>query len=97
MGIDPRFLKFDRRKEMIWPTAGPENKCSGDPPPFLRNTRNTRPTRAGMLLLEHVPRVFAALAKPVPACRPRRRPFSANSASLSDGNEVLTLPGGEFH
>lgn len=30
-------------------------------PLFLRNTRSTRLTRAGKLLLEHVPRVFAAL------------------------------------
>ncbi|HEY1076899.1 MAG TPA: LysR family transcriptional regulator [Fontimonas sp.] len=60
---------------------------------FVRTTRSTRLTRAGMLLLEHVPRVFAAFQQAREAAQAGANGCEAQlRIALSDGITLSRLP-----
>jgi DNA-binding transcriptional LysR family regulator len=60
---------------------------------FVRNTRNTRLTRAGMSFLEHVPRVFAALQQARDSVQATAAGFNGQlRLALSDGITPSHLP-----
>ena len=60
---------------------------------FARTTRSTRLTRAGMLFLEHVPRVFAALEQARDSVRAAANGFYGQlRIALSDGITPWRLP-----
>lgn len=48
---------------------------------FIRNTRSTRLTRAGLMLMEHAPRVFASLQQARDCVKAAKMAFMDNSAS----------------
>lgn len=60
---------------------------------FVRTTRSTRLTRAGKLLLEHVPRIFTALQQARDSVRAGANGFHAQlRVAFSDGITPLRLP-----
>lgn len=60
---------------------------------FVRTTRSTRLTRAGKLLLEHVPRVFTALQQARDSVRAGANGFHGQlRVAFSDGFTPLRLP-----
>lgn len=56
---------------------------------FDRNTRSTRLTRAGLALLEHVPRVFAAVTQARDSVRAASSGFQGAVSNLKCNTSVL--------
>ena len=60
---------------------------------FIRNTRSTRLTRAGLMLMEHAPRVFASLQQARDCVKAAKNGFHGQlRVALSDGATLLCLP-----
>lgn len=60
---------------------------------FIRNTRSTQLTRAGQLLLEHVPRIFTALEQARNSVKSASNGFHGQlRIALSDGSAPSRLP-----
>lgn len=60
---------------------------------FVRTTRSTRITRAGKLLLEHVPRIFAALQQARDSAKAASKGYHSQlRVALSDGITPSRLP-----
>jgi len=57
---------------------------------FIRNTRSTRLTRAGLMLMEHAPRVFASLQQARDCVKAAKNGFHGQlRVALSDGATLL--------